>query len=152
MKSLLFICRYGFLFFIFQNYFYDFTHASVTFGGVDPDLIFLSYIQCFSIPLKPLKTYPDLFEPLSLKILKKDLGNLGGVYGIIHVKSSKQYIGSSLNLYDRLIDHIKERDSNLRLQRSIKKYGLNSFNIVIYYFHSDPAVLLTDIETSTKGE
>ena len=93
------------------------------------------------------------------EILKKDLSKLGGVYGLIpaspaaqRVKSFKQYIGSSLNLYDRLIDHIKERDSNLRLQRSIKKYGLNSFNIVIYYFHSDPAVLLTDIETSTKGE
>jgi group I intron endonuclease len=46
------------------------------------------------------------------------------------------------------MDHIKGRDSNLRLQRSIKKYGLNSFNIVIYYFHNDPAVLLTDIETT----
>ena len=85
---------------------------------------------------------------VELKILKKDLGNLGGVYGIIHVKSSKQYIGSSLNLYSRIMDHIKGRDSNLRLQRSIKKYGLNSFNIVIYYFHNDPAVLLTDIETA----
>ena len=76
------------------------------------------------------------------------MGNLGGVYGLIHIKSSKQYIGSSLNLYSRLIDHIKGRNSNLRLQRSIKKYGLKSFNIVIYYFHKDPAVLLTDIETS----
>jgi group I intron endonuclease len=46
------------------------------------------------------------------------------------------------------MDHIKGKDSNLRLQRSIKKYGLKSFNIVIYYFHKNPAVLLTDIETS----
>ena len=44
--------------------------------------------------------------------------------------------------------HIKGRDSNLRLQRSFKKYGLKSFNIVLYYIHKDPAVLLTDIETS----
>ena len=42
------------------------------------------------------------------EILKKDLSKLGGVYGLINVKSSKQYIGSSLNLYDRLMDHIKE--------------------------------------------
>jgi group I intron endonuclease len=34
------------------------------------------------------------------------------------------------------------------LQRSIKKYGLSNFNILIYYFHRDPAVLLTDIETN----
>jgi hypothetical protein len=45
------------------------------------------------------------------------------------------------------MNHIKGRESNLRLQRSIKKYGLKSFKIVIYYFHTDPAVLLTDIET-----
>ena len=46
------------------------------------------------------------------------------------------------------MDHIKERDSNLRLQRSIRKDGVKSFKIVIYYFHNDPAVLLTDIETT----
>ena len=80
--------------------------------------------------------------------LKKDLGNLGGVYGLIQIKSSKQYIGSSLKLYSRLMDHIKGRDSNFRLQRSIKKYSLKSFNVVIYYIQKDPAVLVTDIETS----
>ena len=46
------------------------------------------------------------------------------------------------------MDHIKVRDSNLSFQRSIKKYGLNNFKLVIYYFHKDPAVLLTDVETS----
>jgi group I intron endonuclease len=45
------------------------------------------------------------------------------------------------------MNHIKGKESNLRLQRSIKKYGLKNFNIVIYYFHTNPAVLLTDIET-----
>jgi hypothetical protein len=110
------------------------------------NLFSLFYIQCFSvIPIKPIKLYSDLSDT---NFLKKDLGNLGGVYGLIHVKSSKQYIGSSLKLYSRIMDHIKGRDSNLRLQRSIKKYGLKSFNIVIYYFHKDPAVLLTDIETT----
>jgi len=110
------------------------------------NLFSIFYIQCFNaIPIKPLKTYNDLSNT---NLLKKDLGNLGGVYGLIHIKSSKQYIGSSLNLYSRLMDHIKGRDSNLRLQRSIKKYGLKSFNIVIYYFHKDPAILLTDIETT----
>jgi group I intron endonuclease len=109
-------------------------------------LFSIFYIQCFNvIPIKPLKIYNDLSDT---NLLKKDLRNLGGVYGLIHIESSKQYIGSSLNLYSRLIDHIKGRDSNLRLQRSIKKYGLKSFNIVIYYFHKDPAILLTDIETT----
>ena len=44
--------------------------------------------------------------------------------------------------------HIKGRDSNLRLQRSIHKEGLKLFKIVVFYFHNDPAVLLTDIETT----
>ena len=81
-------------------------------------------------------------------MLRKELKNKAGVCGIINTKSSKQYIGSSLNLYSRLMDHIKGRDSNLRLQRSIHKDGLNFFKIVVYYFHNDPAVLLTDIETT----
>lgn len=76
------------------------------------------YIQCFNtIPIKPLKTYSDLSNT---NLLKKDLSKLGGVYGLIHIKSSKQYIGSSVNLYSRIMDHIKGRESNLRLQRSIK--------------------------------
>ena len=105
---------------------------------------FFSILQFNVVPVKPLINYNDLSNT---NFLRKELKNKAGVYGIINTKSSKQYIGSSLNLYDRLMDHIKGRDSNLRLQRSIKKYGLDSFKIVIYYFHNDPAVLLTDIET-----
>ena len=79
---------------------------------------------------------------------RKELKKKAGVYGIINTKSSKQSIGSSLNLYSRLMDQIKGRDSNLRLQRSIHKDGLSFFKVVIYFFHNDPAVLLTDIETT----
>lgn len=46
------------------------------------------------------------------------------------------------------MDHIKGRDSNIRLTRAINKVGLDKFNIVIYYYHTDPAILLTDIETT----
>ena len=42
---------------------------------------------------------------------------------------------------------MKGRDSNSRLQRSISKYGIHNFHFVIYYWHKDPAVILTDIET-----
>jgi group I intron endonuclease len=106
-------------------------------------------IQCFkNLPFKPKKCYNDLNNT---KLLKKELSNLRGVYGIIHIKSSKQYIGSSINLYARLMDHIKGRRSNIRLQRSIKKYNLKSFKIVIYFFylphHKNPTILLKDIET-----
>jgi len=47
------------------------------------------------------------------------------------------------------MDHIKGRDSNLRLQRSISKYGIENFHFLIYYWHLDSSVILTDIETET---
>jgi group I intron endonuclease len=79
--------------------------------------------------------------------LQKDLNKVSGVYGFINLKDGKQYIGSSSNLYDRFTDHIKGVSTNIRLKRSIAKYSLDCFNFVIYYFHKDPAVLLTNIET-----
>jgi hypothetical protein len=45
------------------------------------------------------------------------------------------------------MDHLKGRDSNSRLQRNINKYGISNFEFVIYYWHTDPYVNLTDIET-----
>ena len=98
------------MFLIYQSYWGNFEYDN---------LFFITSIQCLNvIPVKPLKTYKDFHNT---NLLKKDLNKLGGVYGLIHVKSSKQYIGSSLNLYYRIMNHIKGRDSNLRLQRSIKK-------------------------------
>ena len=69
------------------------------------------FIQCLNvIPIKPLKTSKDLYDT---NLLNKDLSNLGKVYGLIHVESSKQYIGSSLNLYSRLMVHIKKFVQNM---------------------------------------
>ena len=81
-------------------------------------LSLFSILQFNVVPVKPLVTYDDLSNT---NLLRKELKNKAGVYGIINTKTSKQYIGSSLNLYHRLLDHIKGRDSNLRLQRSLKK-------------------------------
>ena len=83
MKSLLFIL----LFLIFQSYTGQYDH-----------LFSIIVIQCLNIiPIKPLKTYKD---PYNSNLLKKDFASsLGGVYGLILVESSKQYIRSTLNLY-----------------------------------------------------
>lgn len=79
--------------------------------------------------------------------MRSDLYNVGGVYAFFHLPDGKQYIGSASNLYKRLREHLKGEKSNTRLQRSIAKSGLDSFNFVIYYFRKDPFVTLTDIET-----
>lgn len=97
----------------------------------------------------PIKIYDNLTNHENFR---SDLHKVGGVYGIVNVsakssKKIKQYIGSSKDLYQRLMDHIRGQDSNIRLQRSISKYGIENFKIYIYYFHTDPLVKLTDIET-----
>jgi group I intron endonuclease len=69
-------------------------------------------------------------------VLRADLHKVGGVYGIVNItnpKKIRQYIGSSLDLYHRLMDHLKGRDSNSRLQRSIAKYGIENFKIFIIF-------------------
>ena len=92
----------------------------------------------------PLNFYKDLSKS---EQLKKELLKVGGVYSIYHLKDGKQYIGSSFNLYERLNDHLKGVSSNIRLQRSIAKSGITNFIFIIYYFHEDPLVILTDVET-----
>jgi group I intron endonuclease len=95
----------------------------------------------------PIKIYKNLTTP---EVFKCELHRIGGVYGLVNISNPnniKQYIGSSKNLYERLSDHLKGRDSNNCLQRSISKYGIHNFHFVIYYWHKDPAVILTDIET-----
>jgi len=96
----------------------------------------------------PLKIYHDLNNHGEFKM---ELHRIGGVYGIIHMneeKVQKKYIGSSKDLYQRFLDHLKGRDSNLRLQRAIKKHGIENFNFTIYYIDNDPNIRLTDIETA----
>lgn len=84
---------------------------------------------------------------------------MGGVYGIIKVSDTnniKLYIGSSKDIYQRFLYHYKGRYSNIRLKRSIAKYGIVSFTrsslalhlLVINSWYSDPEIRLTNIETS----
>ena len=111
----------------------------IYFNTLNMDLMLAGFI--------PLKTYKNLSLPENFRL---DLHRVGGVYGLINTVDSnsiKQYIGSSKDLYQRLNDHLKGRDSNSRLQRSINKYGISNFEFVIYYLHKDLSVILTDIET-----
>lgn len=63
--------------------------------------------------------------------MKKDLNSLSGVYAFIHNDTKKLYIGSSVNLAIRTIDHLKNRNSNIHLQRAFDKYGLNNFSLYV---------------------
>lgn len=98
--------------------------------------------------LVPLKIYPNLTKIKSGDNHRKELYPKGGVYSFIFESTESktmQYIGSSLNLYERMQDHLRGRDSPAK--RSINKHGIDKFTFVIYYWHDDPLVILTDIET-----
>jgi hypothetical protein len=67
---------------------------------------------------------------------KSELHRVGCVYGLINTydsKKIKQYIGSSKDLYSRLLDQLKGRDSNSRLQST--KYKEVSINMVYLIFN-----------------
>src|SRR5436305_2863583 len=86
-----------------------------------------------------IETFPVLvaFDNLdmleSLQIAKKALYGLSGIYGFVHIPTGTSYIGSSVYLGERIMDHILNNSSNLHLpwESAIVKYGLSHFAFVI---------------------
>jgi len=85
--------------------------------------------------LKPVGVYLNLLRDRA-KILLENR-SVAGVYCIIHKRSGKRYIGSSVNLAKRLNYYLSINQNSLlpstrsAISRSIKKYGLGEFIIVI---------------------
>src|ERR1700753_3840332 len=89
----------------------------------------------------PLKIYKDLTSTSTTEKLKIELHRVGGVYGLVNIsdpKNIKQYIGSSKDLYHRLSDHLKGRESKSRLQRSISKYGIEKMKKIFLIKDNHP--------------
>src|SRR4051812_29077733 len=84
-----------------------------------------------------IETFPvlDAFDNLdmleSLQIAKKALYGLSGIYAFVNIETGASYIGSSVNLGERIMAHIQNNSSNLHLQNAIVKYGLSHFAFVI---------------------
>src|SRR4051812_19763649 len=79
----------------------------------------------------------DMFD--NIQIAKKALNGLSGIYAFVNIETGASYIGSAVNLADRIMDHIQNNSSNLNLQNAILKYGLSHFAFVIleYCLSSD---------------
>jgi group I intron endonuclease len=91
--------------------------------------------------------YKNLVEKSTLVSIKNDLTNVGGIYAIVHEETNKLYVGSSMNLAKRIMEHLNDRSSNIVLQRAISKYGLSQFSA--YILEILPTTEdLTDIELS----
>nr|QCW06900.1 hypothetical protein [Drechslerella brochopaga] len=73
-------------------------------------------------------------EPSTLVKIREDLKSVSGVYAFKSNMSNKVYVGSSINLAGRAMDHIKNQNSNIYLQNAITKYGLNKFSFFVLEF------------------
>lgn len=108
-----------------------------------------------SLPNKPVFTLHDLTDQNLITINRSLLSKKAGIYSIINTINGKQYIGSAVDLYLRLNEHLSGRKSNKALQIAINKYGLGSFKYHIYefftltdIFRNSPGIkLITDLET-----
>jgi group I intron endonuclease len=61
-----------------------------------------------------------------VKAAKVALSGLAGVYAIICNVTGAMYIGSSINIGNRLVDHLVDKDTNEHLQNAFAKYGLEN--------------------------
>ena len=84
-----------------------------------------------------IDTFPVLvaFENLdmleTLQIAKKVLNGHSGIYAFVHIPTGTSYIGSSIDLASRIIDHILNYSSNKHLQYAFLAHGLSNFAFVI---------------------
>jgi len=85
--------------------------------------------------------FGDLHLTEKIKEARAALKGKSGIYCFTCTTTGGQYIGSALDLYDRLYDHLMDHSSNVYLQNAIAKYGLNCFVFQVVEL-SDPEDLL----------
>jgi len=81
--------------------------------------------------IKPAKFYNNFVDKTSIEPMREELAGKAGIYAFKHNESGKVYIGSSNNLWLRFSDHVKNRSSNVHLQRAFLKYGFNCFTFIV---------------------
>jgi group I intron endonuclease len=76
-------------------------------------------------------TYTNIHVKSTTDLMKKELKKVSGIYAIAHNDSNKIYVGSSMDLSKRIINHIENRSSNIHLQHAINKHGLSNFTVYV---------------------
>jgi hypothetical protein len=71
--------------------------------------------------------FSNLHFTESLKHVKETLTGYSGIYAITCQVTGSYYVGSAVDLYARLYDHVINHASNQHLQRAITLYGLPCF-------------------------
>jgi group I intron endonuclease len=84
-----------------------------------------------SVSIPAHSVYHNIIVKTNISLIKKELKGVGGIYAIVHNKTKKLYIGSSMDLAKRIMDHLNNKSSNIYLQHAIRKHGLNNFSVYI---------------------
>lgn len=69
-----------------------------------------------------------------MSINVKVLPRCSGIYRIVNIKNGKCYVGSTMNIHRRIIEHLsrlKTQENNIVLQRAWNKYGESSFEVEV---------------------
>lgn len=113
----------------------------ISVGESQESVAFLTF-NLFSYCL-PFRTFTNLHDPDSIKSYYIHLKKKKGVYSFYNRITKKQYIGSSEDLYKRMLEHLNNKKSNIVLQKAIKKYELKNFDFIIYEFYDSKNKNLT---------
>jgi len=98
-------------------------------------LFFTPEIHCEGTEdLSFVREFSNLHITESLKQAKDSILNLCGVYCIKNTITGAMYIGSSIRIGERLVDHVFNYSSNVYLQYAIAKYGLAAFTFLVVEF------------------
>lgn len=94
--------------------------------------------------------YTNIHDTSTISLIKENLTGQIGIYCIVNNHDNKVYIGSSMNLAKRVLQHIKNTQSNIYLQNAINKYKLENFTIYILEFLTPSDNNLTNMELNVE--
>nr|YP_009327866.1 hypothetical protein [Epichloe festucae]APB96825.1 hypothetical protein [Epichloe festucae]APB96885.1 hypothetical protein [Epichloe hybrida] len=97
-----------------------------------------------NIPLNQI--YTNINELSIICLIKKNLTKQIGIYSIVNNNDGKMYIGSSMNLAKRILEHINNKQSNIYLQNAISKYKLENFTLYnLEFLYTDNNLSKTEL-------
>lgn len=121
------------LFGIYPNLILDTLHVAVS-NLIQHNPLF-SVVLCEGSDKLPFTMeFSNLHLTETLKSAKETLTGYSGIYAIQCRATEAYYVGSAVDLYNRLYDHVINHSSNLYLQRAIIKYGLSAFVFYVVEF------------------
>ena len=83
----------------------------------------------------------------SFQLIEKDNKGKSGISGLINDITGGQYIGSAMDILKRFKEHVFTKKTKIRLKRSIEKYGIDSFSLIIFAYHEGDKSNITLLET-----